>query len=199
MKEIGKFKLWELALLLALCVSSLTGLWAQRTQEELCSQMVRLHVLAVDDSRPEQRIKLQVRDAVLEYLAPELQCARTAGEARQIIGSRLDRIRLHAAMAAGGRPVQVTLSEEYYPTRDYEGFSLPAGKYQSLRVILGEGRGHNWWCVVYPQLCLPAVSEREALSALSPDTVHLITDTEEVQYKFRILELWGRLQEWMEA
>lgn len=199
MKEIGKFKVWELALLLALCVSSMTGLWAQRTQEDLRGQMVRLHVLAADDSQLEQSIKLQVRDAVLEYLAPELQGVCSAGEAREIITGRLDRIRLRAAMASRGRPVQVTLSEEYYPTRDYEGFSLPAGKYQSLRVILSEGRGHNWWCVVYPQLCLPAVSEREPLSALRPDIVRLITDTEEVQYKFRILELWGQLQAYLEA
>ena len=199
MKEIGKFRIWELALLIALCVSSFAGLWAERTQSQLRSQMVRLHVLAVDDSQLEQNIKLGVRDAVLDYLEPVLAQVSTAGEARKTISSQLDRIRLHAAMASQGRSVQVTLSEEYYPTRTYEGFSLPAGKYQSLRVVLGEGRGHNWWCVVYPQLCLPAAAEYTPMEALPETTAQLIAGGDSVQYKFRILELWGRLQAYLEA
>ena len=153
MKELRGWKIWELALLIALCAGVLTGLWAQRTQENIADQMVRLHVLAVDDSEEEQSVKLEVRDKVLEYLQPILAEADSREEAQELVQAHLEDVQKAARTAAGGRRVAVTLSEEYYPTRDYEGFSLPAGQYTSLRVVLGNGAGHNWWCVVYPPLC----------------------------------------------
>ena len=191
----NRLKSWEISLLLALCITMLTGTWAQAKQAELASNLIRLHVLAVSDDEDEQRIKLAVRDGVIAYLSPLLSGAKSADEAGNVIAGNLDGIRAAAGRAAQGRPVKVTLSEEYYPTRQYQGFSLPAGRYRSLRVILGEGRGHNWWCVIFPPLCLTAAGREEAKSVMSGSDYGIITESGGYAVKFRLLELWGQLMQ----
>jgi stage II sporulation protein R len=141
MNTSSRLKKWEVSLLLALCLTTLAGTWAQARGQGLSSELIRLHVVAASDDAAEQRIKLRVRDSVLSYLAPRLESAGSAGQAASIIQSDMDGITAAAEEAAAGRAVTVTLSEEYYPTRQYQGFSLPAGKYRSLRVMLGEGGG----------------------------------------------------------
>ena len=136
-RKNGKnLRAWELALLAALCLTLCAGLWAQKKQGELASQVVRLHVLAVDDSEEEQALKLRVRDAVLAYLSPALAGVNDRDEARQLLAGRLREIAEAAADAAEGRKVSVSLGPESYPLRRYEGFVLPAGTYESLRVVL---------------------------------------------------------------
>ena len=184
---------WELAALLTLCICLTAGLWAGGRQARIAADLVRLHVLAVSDAAEEQAVKLRVRDAVLRYLAPKLRDAADAEAAGTILARELPGIRAAAESAAGGRPVTVTLGEERYPTRDYAGFALPAGRYRSLRVVLGEGQGHNWWCVVFPPLCL-AAAEKEAMQpVMNPEDYALITREEGWEIRFRIVELWGEL------
>ena len=96
-------------------------------------------------------------------------------------------------VAAAGRPVRVALSEERYPTRDYTGFSLPAGRYRSLRVVLGEGKGHNWWCVVFPPVCLSAAEKEAMQPVMNPADYALITRSDGWEIRFRVVELWGEL------
>lgn len=194
----SKFKVWELSLLIALCVSLCVGTWAQAKQSAISGSLVRLHVLAVSDDEKEQSIKLDVRDAVLEYISPCLDGAQSSDEAKRIINENLGGIKRAAESAAQGRNVTVTLSEEYYPTREYEGFSLPAGRYDSLRVILGNGEGHNWWCVVFPPLCVSAAEQQEALDAMSDDTRGIVAESDGYQIKFRIVELWNEFLELFE-
>ena len=193
-----KFKVWELSLLIALCVSLCTGTWAQAKQSAISENLVRLHVLAVSDDEEEQSIKLNVRDAVLEYISPRLDGAESSDDAKRIISENLGGIKRAAECASQGRKVTVTLSEEYYPTREYESFSLPAGRYESLRVILGNGEGHNWWCVVFPPLCVSAAEQQEALDAMSDDTRGIVTEADGYQLKFRIVELWNEFLELFE-
>lgn len=194
MKEY-KLKTWELAALCALCVSLCVGTWAQGRQRDISSSLVRLHVIAASDETAEQELKLRVRDNVLEYLTPVLDKAESPEEAQRIINGELTSIKAAAEACAGGRSVSVTLGQEYYPTREYEGFTLPAGQYQSLRVILGEGKGHNWWCVVFPPLCVSAVEQNKALDAMSEPERGLITEADGYELRFRIVELWGELME----
>lgn len=189
-------KTWELALLIALCAGCLAGLWAQEKHTEISDQMIRLHVLAVSDSQEEQAVKLRVRDAVLEYLQPRLNGIDDKTDAARLLTEELGGVEAAAKSAAEGREVTVTLSEEYYPTRNYDGFSLPAGEYTSLRVVLGEGEGQNWWCVVYPPLCITAAeASQQAMETLHTDTAQIITESDGYVIKFRILELWGELTE----
>lgn len=171
---------WELALLLTVCVTLLTGTWAQARSQLLAARLVRLHVIAVSDDDAEQAVKLQVRDAVLAYLEPQLQGVTDVDAAQA---------------AAGERPVRVALGPEHYPTRDYGTFALPAGVYTSLRVTLGAGAGHNWWCVIFPPLCAQAAGlSEQAVQALSDDDVRLVTESDGgYVVRFRLLELWDAL------
>lgn len=196
MKDKNSLRKWETALLLSLCVALCLGTWASAASGRVSAQLVRLHVIAHSDAPEEQCVKLTVRDSVLEYLEPKLESAGSAVEAREIITKNLDGIKRAAENVSEGRPVSVKLGEEYYPTRDYDGFSLPAGKYQSLRVTLGSGEGHNWWCVVFPPLCLTAAETEAAFEELDDGTRAIISDDGGgVVFKFRILELWGELME----
>ena len=196
MDKKNKFRKWETALLLALCAALLCGTWASASGSHISGQLIRLHIIAASDEPEEQAVKLEVRDSVLAYLEPKLENAPDSESARDIIRSCMDGIASAAGRAAGGREVSVELSEEYYPTRDYETFSLPAGRYQSLRVTLGEGEGRNWWCVVFPPLCVSAAETEAAFETLDESTRAIITeDSDGVVFKFRLLELWGELME----
>lgn len=197
MKSLRK---WEIALLLALCFTLLAGTWAGAVSSRVSEGLVRLHVIAASDDATEQAIKLDVRDAVLSYLEPKLASAADIAGAEALIEANLGGIAAEAESAAQGREVNVTLGEEYYPTREYDTFSLPAGRYQSLRVTLGEGAGHNWWCVVFPPLCLTAAESEAAFEELDGETRAIISsDGGGVQFKFRLLELWGELMELLGA
>ena len=197
MKSLRK---WEIALLLALCFTLLAGTWAGAASSRVSEGLVRLHVIAASDDATEQAIKLDVRDAVLSYLEPKLASAADIAGAEAPIEANLEGIAAAAESAAQGREVNVTLGEEYYPTREYDTFSLPAGRYQSLRVTLGEGAGHNWWYVVFPPLCLTAAESEAAFEELDGETRAIISsDGGGVQFKFRLLELWGELMEFLGA
>lgn len=197
MKSLRK---WEIALLLSLCFTLLAGTWAGAASSRVSEGLVRLHVIAASDDATEQAIKLDVRDAVLSYLEPKLASAADIAGAEALIEANLGGIAAAAESAAQGREVNVTLGEEYYPTREYDTFSLPAGRYQSLRVTLGEGAGHNWWCVVFPPLCLTAADSEAAFEELDGETRAIISsDGGGVQFKFRLLELWGELMEFLGA
>lgn len=188
----NKLKIWETALLAAMCVTLCTAVWAQARQNSISKSLIRLHVIAVSDDDGEQAIKLKVRDAVLEYISPKLEESVSVEKSKQIIGDELLNIQQAAETAAEGRKISVCLGLENYPTRAYDGFTLPAGRYTSLRVILGDGEGHNWWCVVFPPVCLDAAEEKIS-SALCPEDVKIVTEADGYVIKFRLVELWGSL------
>lgn len=198
--EKGKvLKIWEKALLLALSFSLCAGVWAQGRQDSISSSLVRLHVLAHSNSRQEQELKLRVRDAVLEYISPRLEGAETVAQAREILLSEMDGIAMAASGAAEGRELRLSLGEENYPTKAYEGFRLPAGRYESLRLEIGEGNGENWWCIVFPPVCLSAVQSEPVAAAMTKEDYALISSQEGWELRFRTVELWGQLCEKLSA
>lgn len=136
-------RIWEISALVSLCVCLCAAVWAQGRSSAISADLVRLHVLAVSDDAYEQALKLRVRDAVLEYITPRLDGSDSPADARAVLSRELDGIGRAAAAAAEGRKVTVSLGTELYPSREYEGFTLPAGRYESLRVVLGEGEGHQ--------------------------------------------------------
>ena len=189
------FRVWELALLLSLCLTLLTGLWAGREQRALASGLIRLHVIAASDSAADQETKLRVRDAVLALLTPALADAETPEAARARVEKLLPALRETAERVSGGAAA-ATLGWEDYPTRRYDGFALPAGRYLSLRLSLGAARGRNWWCVVFPPLCAACAEDEEAFSALvgEKDAALLRGEGRGVVLKFRLIELWELLR-----
>ena len=192
----GKVKLWEASLLLALCVSLCHGVVQQSRLQRLGDNVIRLHVIAVDDSGQEQALKMQVQQVVCALVEPLLADCRDAGEAAAALEASLGDIRCAAEKAAGGRRVQVDFSPQYYGVREAEGIRLPAGEYQSLRVTIGEGAGHNWWGVIFPELSLDSASGYEdAVKLLGEDNVKLITQQGEgIEIRFRLLEWWTKLK-----
>lgn len=188
-----RFKTWETAALLALCLTLLWGTWASARQRRIAQGLVRLHVIAVSDEEAEQALKLRVRDAVLDYLRPRLAEAGDVGAARTLVAGDLEGIARAAAAASQGRRVEVSLGPERYPARRYGGVTLPAGRYESLRVRLGEGRGHNWWCVVFPTLCLEAAEGDELREAMRGEDYALVSGERGYVLRFWLVERWGEL------
>lgn len=137
-------------------------------EEAIYADVIRLHIIAASDTEEDQTLKLAVRDAVLSVYGSALTSYSDRDSAAEAAREMLPGIRSLAEQtlreAGCDKPVSVTLTEEEYPTRDYETFSLPAGRYLSLRVLIGEAEGHNWWCVLYPPLCLGAATEGELLT-----------------------------------
>lgn len=180
-------------------------------EAQLYDKVIRLHVLAVSDADEDQAVKCMVRDRVLETVTPLLTDVQERSIAEAIVTSHLADIQESAqeALCAAGRtePVSVTLTRETYPTRAYEGFTLPAGEYLSLRVIIGEGQGKNWWCVLFPSVCGRFAIEDTTIedtyleAGFTPEQYRWITHTDapEIQVRFRLLEWLRALQQtWSE-
>ena len=203
-KEHGyKLKFFEIALLIGLAVFLTSGALALRTQDELADKVVRLHVLANSDSEEDQALKLRVRDAVLEQATAILEQSADRREAESRLRGQLLELERIAAkeIAAEGYdyPVTVNLENTDFPTKEYDGFTLPAGEYLALRVIIGEGKGQNWWCVVFPPLCTAASADVPAsafAAGFSEEEVRLITeDNQGYVLKFKAVEWWETLKE----
>lgn len=171
-------------------------------EEKIYSDMIRLHVIAASDSEEDQAVKLLVRDAVLEVVESSMENVDNQEEAVAAIEAANDAISTAAKCVLEREgfdyPVSVELGLENYPERVYEGFTLPAGQYTSLRVIIDGGEGQNWWCVLYPPLCTTAAEEREQVfitAGFTEEQYKTITETRGVKYKvkFKILEVLSSL------
>ena len=168
---------------------------------QLPRDVVRLHVVANSNGAEDQAVKLLVRDAVLEEAARWYQGAGSMEEASSQLCTHLQSIAGAARQVLGeqgvGYSATAQMTEMYFPTRDYGDFRLPAGRYRTLRVTLGEGAGKNWWCVVFPSLCLPAATKEEALLTLPEGERQVVEGGQGVQVKLKALELWESLREWL--
>ena len=202
-----KLKRWELALMFGILTAVIAGGWLGREQKELADSVIRFHVIANSDSEDDQALKLAVRDRVLsqaEKLYPE---DADLDQARAALEGNLN------LLAAAGREVveeqgydylvTARLTDCWFPTKEYEGFALPAGNYTALRVTIGEGKGQNWWCVAFPPLCLGAASETldQALEAgqFTPSQGALVTGRNEgYVLKFKAMEWLGELRGFLE-
>lgn len=182
----------------ALTVSVCAALQAQ--QQRMSEKIIRLHVVANSDSGADQAVKLHVRDAVLAVARQALQ---DADDPQQAIAQALPALEAaaNAALAAQGsrETARVSFRRELFPTRDYDTFSLPSGVYRSLRVTIGAGDGHNWWCVIFPSLCVPATADGFVQAAeaggFTRAEIGLMTQADEgYVLKFRSLELLQALK-----
>ena len=193
-------KIWK-QLVLCACLSAgiwVWGLFADR--QTLNEELLRLHVVAASDSQKDQSVKLQVRDAVIEYLSEDLAKIGDIDRAKAYIQENLPQIQQVAnetLKALGCRETAVvTLRKEMFDTRVYDTFTLPAGVYEALRITIGEGQGRNWWCVVFPTLCVPATSDGfEDVAAGAGFSDSLTGALEgECEIRFYFLDLLGRLE-----
>ena len=177
--------------LLIVCVVWLGMLIADR--QKLRQELIRLHVVAASDSEEDQAVKLQVRDAVIEAVQRDLQSLTDMEQARSYLKANLPKIEVAAnqVLAEAGFPdtVRVRLCVEEFAARVYDTFTLPGGLYESLRIVIGEGEGQNWWCVVFPSLCLPATTEGFEEVACGAGFSDTLTDTLEGEHEIRFFFL----------
>ena len=174
-------------------------LWGIVTDSgDLRENLLRLHVVGASNSQEDQAVKLQVRDAVLGSLEEGLRDMTDPQEAWDYVSRMLPQVEAAAnrALAAAGfsETVQVSLTEEAFPTREYDTFSLPAGVYKALRVVIGEGEGKNWWCVVFPQLCGAEGEFVETANAAGLDPELAKSLEGEYELRFWVLEKLGELK-----
>lgn len=202
-----KLKRWEVALLSGILAAVLMGAYLDREQAALADSVIRLHVIANSDSRADQELKYQVRDRILTEAAALYQ---PGDDLQQVRKSMEDNLTL---LAEAGRevveeqgydyPVSARLERTWFPTKKYTDFALPAGNYTALRIVVGEGKGENWWCVAFPPLCLGSVSETvdEAAAAgnFTTEQVSLITgESGGYVVKFKAIELWEEFKKMWE-
>lgn len=195
-------KIWKQVVL---CACFCAGCWTWGVvadRQKLNEELIRLHVVASSDSQEDQAVKLRIRDAVIESISEDLSKITDIDLAKQYIREKLPKIQQVAndtLRALGCDETAIaTLKEEVFDTRYYDTFTLPAGVYDALRITIGEGQGKNWWCVVFPTLCVPATSEGfedVAAGAGFPDTLTGALEGEAgYEIRFYLLDLLGRLE-----
>lgn len=162
------------------------------TSENISQKVFRLHILANSDSAEDQNLKLDVRDYVLQKSASIFENADSLEQAIEKANSNIDEFEKYAKQAIEklgyDYPVSVKVDKEYFDTRTYDNFYMPAGVYNCLKIIIGEGKGHNWWCVMYPSVCLSGCTD-DFDSVLTEEEKEFITSSKFVP-RFKIVEFY---------
>lgn len=197
MKKITKLLCLSLTFV---CLFSLGGLIADKQQ--LSQGIVRLHVIANSDSNEDQAQKLLVKEAIVDYLEPRMQHIQNKEQAMDYLAQSLQQLEqlANATLQSIGsvHSATVKLDKAVFNTRDYDTFSLPAGVYDALQVKIGAADGKNWWCVVFPTLCLPATDDEfaatAAVSGFDDDLSNTIRKTDGYEIRFFLLDCIGKLE-----
>jgi stage II sporulation protein R len=186
------------ALLLLIALLSILPI---HSESLIYDEVLRLHVIANSDSDADQELKLLVRDAILEETQKILKNVKSREEAEKIISEHsalLENIALETVRKNRfDYSVALELGKEKYPTKNYESCAFPSGEYLSLRIKIGEASGENWWCVLFPPLCLSAATDKDAFTSvgITDSQYQIITETDNPKYKirFKLLESFEQL------
>ena len=185
-----------------ICFTAWTREKEERVAEALAPQVLRFHVLANSDSEADQNVKKQVRDAVGAYIEPYLLECENIEETRATVNDHMDEIIAVSkeTLAANGFTygASAELTHTDFPEKTYGDYTFPEGNYEALEITLGDGAGHNWWCVLYPNMCFRGsvyeVVEDEAKEnlkeVLTPDEYESIFDSGKYEIKLKILDIF---------
>lgn len=190
----------ELAMLLGMAFSVFCAGFCGFAEDyrDITQTVFRLHILANSDSEEDQSLKLKVRDAVLEENSGIFKNCKSAEEAAFEARKHMDEIKASAervlAENGAGYGAECGIAKMRFDDRIYEDMTMPAGEYLALRVTLGEAEGKNWWCVMFPPLCLPAVSGEAAEEIFSPEELDILENRESYECRFYFLELLEKLE-----
>jgi stage II sporulation protein R len=211
---IGGFimKKITISLIIGLCLIIGLASYADLTQASLADNFIRLHVIANSDSEYDQMVKLKVRDAILEKSNNLFINCSNIKETKEKVSQNLDLLEISAkqTVAAYGQDYNVDIQTGtfYFPTKYYGDIVLPAGEYEAVKIVLGKGKGHNWWCVMFPPLCFVDSShacmsdevKNDLKNNMSEEDYKLITQASRnknvnVKMKFKIVEIWNKYKE----
>ena len=161
------------------------------------NEVFRLHILANSDSDCDQNLKLKVRDAVLDYTKNIFKYADSITNAEKLTDENLQKIadRAKKVVEKNGYnySVKAQIKEMYFDTRYYGNITMPSGKYKALRITIGKGEGHNWWCVMYPCVCVGASTNYNSLKENTTDTEYSIMVNGDYKYQFKIVEIFQKI------
>ena len=195
-------------LLIAVSIALLLGLLPIHGEREIYESVVRLHVLANSDSDEDQALKLKVRDSVIKFTDELLSDCEARDEAAVLMGENLEGFEkvANSVLIENGsdQRAKVVFGEEYYPTRVYEDAAFPSGKYLSLQIKIGKAEGKNWWCVLFPPICLSAASKKDEslengfiAAGLTGEQYRIITESNtdggKYEIRFKILEIFEEI------
>ena len=195
-------KIWK-RMGICLLLAGVVWTWALiRDRAALSRELIRFHVVANSDSEIDQNVKLRVRDAVLDSLYDGMADIGDVEKAKEYLRENLPKIQSAANKALEAAGVDshavVSLCRETFDIRKYDTFTLPAGVYESLRIVIGEGQGKNWWCVAFPTLCLGATTEEFEESAqmagMSTSLTKTIANEGSCRIRFFLLDALGKVE-----
>ena len=199
MKNFINMKLFSKALCIAFVLTVFYSLIPFEAEcNEISNEVFRIHILANSDSQADQNLKLKVRDEILAYSEELFNSANSKEEAEKIVQENLAEIIAVAQKKVYDEgydyKVNAEITNMYFTTRYYEQFTMPSGMYDALRVTIGEGEGQNWWCVMYPSICLSASIESDEKAKESfTDNQYDIVSSGEYQYRFKVVEIFEKI------
>lgn len=191
----------ELSILIGLIFTILVGGFTTFAADcnEIREDVLRLHILANSDSKEDQALKLKVRDRILKEMGSVFETPETLEEAKNSASDHLEEVKRIAQdeIFCNGYDYSVNaeLVNMYFTTRQYDTFTLPAGMYDAVRITIGKAEGKNWWCVLYPPLCLPAAQPQEVLKEeFSEEEADLVGKNPNYEVRFAVVEWFENLK-----
>lgn len=171
-----------------------------KTSEEIRSDVLRLHVIANSDTSVDQNLKLRLRDYILQegkdIFNGSVNVENAVKKMEPVLPELEKSAKAFVNQAGFDYDVKISLSNEYFTTRTYETVTLPAGKYLALRVVIGSGEGHNWWCVMFPPMCVPAADKKDEIeNVFSEKEIKLVESKPKYEPRFKVVEIYEQLKE----
>ena len=171
-----------------------------KTSEEIRSDVLRLHVIANSDTSVDQNLKLRLRDYILQegndIFNGSVNVENAVKKIEPVLPELEKSAKAFVNRAGFDYDVKISLSNEYFTTRTYETVTLPAGKYLALRVVIGSGEGHNWWCVMFPPMCVPASDKKDEIeNVFSEKEIKLVESKPKYEPRFKVVEIYEQLKE----
>ncbi|MBP3503092.1 MAG: stage II sporulation protein R [Clostridia bacterium] len=182
--------------------------YSQTMFKNISNNFLRLHIIANSDSTDDQILKYKIRDAVIEYITPYFNCVKTKDDALKVLNNHINEIyNIAFDVVSSNRysyPITVSIGNFYFPTRKYDEITLPEGYYDALKIELGESKGQNWWCVMFPSICLIDTTSSN-LTDNSKELLQQNLDSEEysiicnenksadIKIKFKLIELFENI------
>lgn len=168
---------------------------------QLWEDVFRLHILANSDSAEDQALKLKIRDNILAFSSEKFDSAKNKSDVITITQNNLDAIintaKKTIAEEGYDYDVRAEITEMYFDTRVYDNITMPAGKYKALRLLIGSGSGKNWWCVMFPPICIGASTDSTTLEdTLDSDEIDVVENGQKYEYKFKIVEYYEKIVSW---
>lgn len=168
------------------------------TSENISDQVFRLHILANSDSAEDQQLKLKVRDEILKKGEKVFASSNSLEETIELCKNNIALFQQTAEQClqdnGSDYDVKVYVDKEYFNTREYDEITLPSGIYNALKIEIGQGKGHNWWCVMFPAICLSSVTVDELNKYLSEDEQKLVNSDSKYEVRFKIVEIYEKVK-----